>query len=73
VHRASLLCSVRKLTLVDSVCSPCIDTCVYCCLVVAIGIKDQSLAPSAEVVSREFGPETFGCLQITVISLTLQI
>jgi hypothetical protein len=50
-----------------------VDTCVYCCLVLVIGIKDQNLALFAEEVSKEFAPETFGCLQITVISLTLQI
>jgi hypothetical protein len=52
---------------------PSIDTFVNCFLVLVIGIKDQNLALSAEEVLKEFAPETFGCLQITVISLTLQI
>jgi hypothetical protein len=44
-----------------------------CYLVLGIGTKDQNLALSAEEASKESAQETFGCLQITMMSLTLQI
>jgi hypothetical protein len=52
---------------------PSIDSFASCYIIVGIGIKDQSLALSAEEASKESAQETFGCLQITMMSLTLHI
>ncbi|KAL6639097.1 hypothetical protein ACP70R_022827 [Stipagrostis hirtigluma subsp. patula] len=63
-------------------CGICLETCTKmvlpnCSHAMCIkcyrdcSIKDQNLAHSAEGASKEFAQETFGCLQITMMSLTL--